>query len=128
MRKQASFVVLLFVSLAWSAFAILPPDAEFREPEIRAQRTRARKEYQKGLEERRAFMIREHMRIKAVARIPPWDRDRDSKRVQQTREGGENLIKPEAENGKKRVLVSIMLLILIGSGVLWAKRATREVD
>lgn len=123
-------MILFFVTAVWCAQAILPPDAEFREPEIRAQKIRFRQEYEKRLEARRDFSISEDARVRAAMKVPPWDRDSAAKN--KTEDGQVNAIKISAEksvtNGKNRLLVSIVLLILIGSAVGYAKYATREVD
>lgn len=130
MRKQTFFLILILVASAWSARAILPPDAEFREPEIRAQKIRFRQEYEKRLEVRRDFAIQKYKETEALIHIPPWDRDSAAKN--KTADGQVGAVKTSVEKsatkGKNRLFISIVLLILIGSAVGYAKHATREVD
>ena len=125
--KRVFSLALLLILAAGSALAMLPPDAEFREPELRAQRVRARATYEKGIKERQAHMIREDMRVRAEFYTPPWKRTSGGA-TQQGVAKISNSANNSIESAKNRVLVSIMLFILIGSGVIWAKHATREVD
>lgn len=130
MRKQTLFLILFLVTSAWSAWAFLPPDASAREPEIRAHRIRVRQAYEKRMVQRHEFAVEQYKKTEALIRIPPWERDVATKN--KTAGGQVNSIKVSAEKsatkGKNRLFISIVLLILIGSAVGYAKYATREVD
>ena len=130
MRKQTFFLILILASATWSARAILPPDAEFREPEIRAQKIRFRQEYEKRLEARRDFAIQKYKETEALIQIPPWDRGKalTGETSDARADGRKALSEKSATKGKNRLLISIVLLILIGSAVGYAKYATREIE
>jgi len=122
-------IFLLFVTAAGGALAILPPDASEREPEIRAQRIRVKKEYEERMEKRRELATRQYEQATADIAVPPWELKR--------RMSGEPDKKIEVQiqqeqaaekETRKQVLVSIMLFIIIGSIVGWVRHKTRDVE
>lgn len=126
MSRSVSLCLLILFA-ATAVQAILPPDASEREPEIRAARIRNRKEYDKRIELRRQEAVLAYKRVKAEMRIPPWERarapDGSPETVRRTAGTDASAVKKEK---KPRLLVSIMLLILIGSAVGWVTIATRK--
>ena len=123
-------LVGLVLFAAAGALAILPPDADVREPDLRAHALKVRKEYEERLEKRRELASRRYDQATADINTPPWEiirkRNGESKKniqakVEQRRQAAANRV-------KKRILVSILLLSLIGFAVAWAKHATREVE
>ena len=124
------FVLIGFILFsAAGALAFLPPDASEREPEIRAHRIQVQKEYEKRIEERRELIAREYEKATAAIGIPPWEMDRvlngkSEKDVQAEIEQVQTVKKKV----RKQFLVSIVLLIIIGSGVGWVKHKTHEVE
>ena len=130
MRCERLVWVLFFCFvLAGPAGAFLPPDASEREPEIRAHTMKVRKNYEKKLVERRAYAVKAYEKTEAAIYIPPWDRAYvlEGKPRESADVVSERKIASKKET-KNRVLVSIVLLIIIGSAVGWVKYATREVE
>ena len=81
------------------------------------------------MEARRDFVVREHHRVKAVAALPPWERGMTSEeRIEYQAQKVVEKELCERNTVKKQIWVSIMLLLLIASGVVWLKYKTREVD
>ena len=123
-------VVTLFalVLLAGSVQAIRPPDAKAREPQIRAHLQELRTNYEKKQVERQAEAVRAYDRTRADIFTPPWMRTETQAAglsgADQT--GVANAGKTQKRN--HRFLVSVVLLILIGAGVGWARYKTREID
>lgn len=123
-RLFLSWIVSLLA--AGAAMAFLPSDASEREPEIRAYREKVRADYEKRIEERQAVATKEYERATKAIGVPPWELDRvvdgdNSRQVQQMA-----VLQEQSSNAvKKQILVSIVLLILIGSGVAWVRKATR---
>jgi len=128
MVKRFALFGLVFFAAA-GALAILPPDADVREPELRAHAFKVRREYEERIEKHREFVTRRYEQATADIDTPPWEiirkRNGESKKFVQAKVEQQLT----AENQvKKRVLVSIVLLIIIGSILGWVKHATREVD
>lgn len=129
MRLQFVLLNLIFFSAAGGVWAILPPDASVREPEIRAHRIKVRKAYAERIEKRKELITKEYERATAAIGVPPWELDRvlngeseeDVQVAVQQQLVSEKIV-------KKRILVSIVLLIIIGSAVGWVKHTTREVE
>lgn len=129
MRKQFVLLILIVFSTAGWVFAILPPDASERGPELRARAIKVRKEYAERIEKRKELITREYVRATAAIGVPPWELDRvlngeseeDVKAAIQKDLTSKKIV-------KKRILVSIVLLIIIGSAVGWVKHTTREVE
>ena len=127
MRKPAFLICLLLLSAAGWAFAFLPPDASAREPEIRAYRRKLRENYEKRMEVRRQRTTIEYEKATAAIGVPPWELDRvlnGESREEIQAAAQQRLV--EKKNVKNRILVSIVLLILIGSAVLWVRNATAD--
>jgi predicted urease superfamily metal-dependent hydrolase len=125
--RSALFILILFS--AAGGFAILPPDAEMREPELRARAYKVREQYEERIEKRRALATRQYEQATADIGVPPWEIKRrmngePPKRIEQMAE--QQLV--AKKTAKKRILVSIVLLIIIGCTLGWVKHATREVD
>lgn len=125
-RKVVFGLILCSAAGAW---AILPPDAEMREPELRARAIKVRQAYEERMEKRRELATRQYEQATADIGVPPWELKRrmngePDKKIEQMAEQK----RVEKKTVKKRVLVSIVLLIIIGSTVGWVKHATREVD
>lgn len=121
-------ISLLFVLLAGSAGAFLPPDASAREPQIRAYRQRVRQKYEQRQIERQAQAMRAYEKTQADVFTPPWMRD-GAQTATSLGAGASSSSGTEKARGRKnRFLVSFVLLILLGAGTGWARYATREVD
>jgi hypothetical protein len=128
--KAAGWLFFVLLAAAGTASAFLPPDASVREPEIRAYRRKIRQDYEKRIEERRDKAALEYERATIAIDLPPWELERVMK--------GESLEEIRAAAAeervsvrkplKKRFLVSIVLFILIGSAVVWVRRATRDEE
>ena len=129
MRNVRFSVFLLLFAVAGSALAFLPPDASEREPEIRAQRLKVRKDYEKRLEERQQRAQESYDRATAAIGVPQWqlERTHDGQVVKKVGIVGPKRVSVE-KTVQKRILVSIVLFILIGCAVVWVRRATREVE
>lgn len=129
MIRPRILLLILIAAAAGSAWAILPPDASLREPEIRAHRQKVRENYEKRLKERQKRAIDAHERATKALNVPPWELDRvlDGKRKPDIQAAVEERIL-EGSSTKRRLLVSIVLFILLGAAVLWVKHATRSID
>lgn len=128
MSKSFVLIGIVFFSAA-GALAILPPDASEREPEIRAHRIKVKREYEKRMDERRELITREYEKATAAIGVPPWEMDRvlngkSEKHIQ----AEVAQVQTAKKKVRKQFLVSIVLLIIIGSGVGWVKHKTREVE
>lgn len=121
-------VLCSIVLLAGAARAILPPDASAREPQIRAQRQKMRDQYQERLVERQAEAVRAYERTRADIFTPPWLRKGDSAAAPDGTGSVSSAVSEKAAERNHRFLVSIVLLILIGGGAVWVRRATKEID
>ena len=115
------------VLVAGTALAFLPSDASSREPEIRAYREKVRKEYEERIEKRREVATREFERATKSLGVPPWELDRVVN-GDNSRQIATVAAQQVAASGavKKQILVSIVLFILIGSGLVWVRKATRN--
>ncbi len=54
------------------AYAMLPPDASAREPQLRRERIEANKKYEKYITEQREIAVQRHRDVKAGLDFPPW--------------------------------------------------------
>lgn len=128
MRRIVLLSLIVF-SAAGGALAFLPPDASVREPEIRAHRVKVRKEYEKRIEKRQQEVMREYARATASLGVPPWELDRvlNGESEEDVQAAVQEQLVSE-KTVKKRILVSIVLLIIIGCAVGWVKHTTREID
>ena len=129
MMFKRRYLLLLFLLSAGGAHAILPPDASLREPEIRAQRIQMEKEYEERIQKRRDEATEAYKRATAAIDVPPWELDR----VRNGKSGADSRSNApqqpiEEKNPNQRILVSIVLLILIGSAVGWIRFKTRDVE
>lgn len=125
MRKML-FGMLLFITVAGSAHAILPPDASAREPQIRAYRQRVRDEYEKRTAERKKAAARAYEQTKAEVFTPPWMR-----KSRQAAAGAGAAVQAAAQSvaadqAVPRLFVSLILLLLIGGLTLGVWFITRE--
>ena len=129
MRKYFAVSLCWFALQAACALAILPPDAEFREPQLRAARIRMRERYDARQLERQAMTVREYRKTEAAITLPPWERERILKDGS-VRPAGDEDVYASAAGGKKagRLGVALTLLLLIGGGVLVARHLTRETE
>ncbi|QHI70831.1 hypothetical protein [Tichowtungia aerotolerans] len=127
MRKPAFVLFLLIFSAAGAAMAFLPPDASAREPEIRAYRRKVRENYEKRIEERQKRAAVAYKKATAAIGVPPWELDRvlNGESSEEIQAAVEERISAE-KSVKKKILVSIVLFILIGSAVVWVTHATRD--
>jgi len=121
------FGLILFA--AAGAFAILPPDADVRLPELRARAIKVRAEYEERLEERRELATRQYEQATADIAVPPWELQRRMRGEPDRRVQAEVAqVQTAKKKTRKQFLVSIVLFIIIGSGVGWVKHKTREVE
>lgn len=125
-RRMITLCFIVF--LAGAARAILPPDASAREPQIRAQRQKIRDQYQERLVERQAEAVRAYERTRADIFTPPWLRGADTAGAPAGTGSVSSAVSEKAAKRNHRFLVSIVLLILIGGGAVWVRRATKEID
>ncbi len=121
-------VILFFVTLLVSpAQAILPPDAKAREPQLRAYRKQLNEKYEKRLIERKEEAVCAYQKTEASIYIPPWQRAEAANSVlSAARSSAVATVKTQKRN--HRLLMSVVLLILIGTGAGWAWYMTREID
>ena len=125
-NRRVLFGLILFA--AAGALAVLPPDAEVREPELRANAIRVRKEYEERTEQRRELATRRYEQATADIGVPPWELKRRMNGEPDKKVRAEvQQATAEKKQSKKRFLVSILLLVAIGSIVGWLKHTTREV-
>lgn len=113
--------------LTCSSRAVLPPDAKAREPDIRAYRQQLNLRYEERQVERQAAAVRAYEQTRLDIMTPPWMRTG----VHPAAPAAEDPSVAETAEARKRnhrFLISIVLLILIGGGAVWVRRATREVD
>jgi hypothetical protein len=122
------YLLVLFLVLAGSAQAILPPDASVREPEIRAHRQRVEEAYQKRIQKRRDQATEAYEKATAAIGVPPWELSRVLSGKSDQKIQAQGRLQMKEENPKSRILVSIVLLILIGSAVGWVKYKTRDAE
>jgi hypothetical protein len=119
-----------FALQAASALAILPPDANLREPQLRAARIKMRERYEQRHLERQALAVREYKKTEAAVFLPPWERNRinadGTVRPVSAAEAAAAAAAHKQENGNKRLMVSLVLLLLIGGGALWARHLTQD--
>lgn len=122
---------LILVAWLWTvlpAAAFLPPDASAREPQIRAYRQQVRDNYERRQKERRQQAVEAYRQTQAAVFTPPWMRGTVQTGVIRASGSAQELAAEESAQRKNRLLVSIMLLVLIGSAALWVRHATRRMD
>lgn len=126
MTAYSLFAVLL---LAGGVQAILPPDAIYRAPQIRAEYARREQLREEGKKKRDIFVIQQYEKVRADMDKPPWLRIG-------MQADGELAVADRAlvartgnvQKGNNRFFISVVLLILIGGVVGWIRYATRELD
>lgn len=120
--------VILSFLIAGTAPAILPPDAATREPEIRAERIRLQKSYEKRQVERQAESVRAYEKTRADIFTPPWKRTQTSSGSIKKTSGTSEIQTQVTKKKSHRLLVSFMLIILLVAIAGWVRYATREID
>jgi len=121
-------VLILFIATlaSSSAWAMLPPDAKAREPQLRAYYQQVRADYETGQAEWKAERARAREQVTADISTPPWLRGK-----QKSLQVKSDAATADADKARKRIhriLLSIMFLFLIGGGAGWVWYKTREVD
>jgi hypothetical protein len=126
MVNRVALIALILFSAA-GALAILPPDASMRVPELRANAIKVRKEYEERIEKRRELATGQYEQATADIGVPPWELKRrmSGKPSKQVQAAIEQVQTDKKEKGKQ-FLVSILLLIIIGSIVGWIRYKTHE--
>jgi hypothetical protein len=127
MKYCGLFVIFLLI-LAGSAGAILPPDAKYREPQLRVYRQQVSDNYEKKQVARQSEAFRAHEKTRADILTPPWMRGG----VRAGLESGEAVSRStqvaKASKRNHRFLVSVVLLISLGIAAGWVWYKTREID
>lgn len=128
MMLRLVFYCLSAVLLAGTAAAILPPDARFRTSQIQGEYMRRNQTYQETQKQQAALAVERYKTAEAAVSTPPWMRAgaNDAGLSAADQAGAVNAAKAQKRN--HRFLVSVVLLILIGAGVGWARYTTREID
>lgn len=119
--------MLLWLSLAGTTPAFLPPDASAREPQIRAYRQKVREKYEERMVERRAEAVRAYQRTQADVFTPPWMRG-EAQAVLTSGSEGNSTASDKTGKRNHRFLISVVLLISLGAVAGWIRHATREID
>ena len=128
MSRRFALIGFILFSAA-GALAFLPPDASMREPQIRAHRIQVRKEYEERMEARRELVTRQYEKAMASIGVPPWELDRVlNGKSEEDIQAEVEQVRTVKKKVRKQFLVSIVLLIIIGSGVGWVKHKTHEVE
>lgn len=129
MNRSILILMLFGAALpAGNVFAVLPPDAVARAPQIRADYVRSARAFQQQQELRQSNSVAQYKKTEAAIYTPPWLRAGTPDAMQAR---AERLAAAEAEKAQKRnhrLLASILLLILIGAAAGWVRHATREID
>lgn len=128
MTLRIIFYCLFAVLLAGTAAAILPPDARFRTSQIQGEYMRQNQKYLETQKQQAVVAVEQYKKAEAAISTPPWQRI-DSQTAGLSgadQAGAANAAKAQKRN--HRFLVSVVLLILIGAGVGWARYKTREID
>lgn len=131
MKRRIVIMTLCWFALqAPQAPAILPPDAEFREPQLRAERIRMQEQYEAILQKRQAIAVREYKKAEAAVFLPPWERDRiqPDGSVRPLNEAERMAIEAvqKQEQRSRRLIISLAALLLIGGAVLVVRHVTKN--
>lgn len=126
MKKQL-YTLVGFMLLGGSAvFAMLPPDASLREPQLRRERMQVDRKYEKKIAEMRVEAVQRHRDVSAGLDFPPW---------KLTKTGAPKpgaTIKPRArsvvETSGHNLLAGLTGLLAVGGLFCLIKRMTREAD
>ena len=127
-RNILTLVFLGAGLLAGRAFAVLPPDAAFRAPQIRAEYMRSARAYEERQQQRQREAIEQYRKTEADIFTPPWKRTGVQVDLLSGVDSSAVAATGKTQKRNHRLLTSIVLLILISAAGAWARHATREVD
>jgi hypothetical protein len=110
--------------LAGGAFAVLPPDAAFRAPQIHAEYMRSARAYEERQQQRQREAIEQYRKTEADIFTPPWKRAAAPSAAAIS--GGTSAPAQKAVAGQpgRKWTFSIIALLLIGGAVWWVRTAT----
>lgn len=126
--KYCEILIIFVLMLAASAGAILPPDAKYREPQLRAYRQQVSDNYEKKQVARQVEAVRAHEKIRADILTPPWLRGGIQAGLESGGADSRAAQIAKASKRNHRFLVSVVLLISIGVAAGWVWYKTREID
>jgi hypothetical protein len=126
-KKNISVLILAGAGLlAGRAFAVLPPDAAMRAPQIRAQYMRSARAYEERQKLRQIEAVEQYRKTEAAIYTPPWNRSAAPSAVAASAVSAPAQ-KAVAEHRVQKWTFSIIALFLI-CGAVWWVRITTEPE
>lgn len=128
MKPRIPVLIFLLMTIAGVAFAILPPDATAREPQIRAYRQQVRKKAEERMEARRVEARRAYDQVSVDVVTPPWMRTKTKAHTVSATDTQAFVEEVSIQKEKRHILAPIVLMALIVAAAGWVRYATREID
>lgn len=125
MKKTITLFIAVLVAGS-VAYAMLPPDAELREPQLRRERMAVDRKYEQTVEKMRAYAIQRHHEVTAGLEYPPWKCQANGA----PKPGATLSARPKGMGNRigHNWMMGLAGLLLIG-GLFWViKQMTREAN